>query len=101
MQHSLDFLVAATQVARSVGIAHVIVVGDAAGERGEQVLGDLVGAQPLGEAGEARGGVLVKPQGGDPVGQGRGGGRLLLGCLVRFITVAKRRWRGHGRRLLF
>lgn len=52
MQHGLDFLVAASQVACRVGVLHVIVVTDAACQDCQQIVAQSIVADALGELDE-------------------------------------------------
>ncbi len=99
MQHGLDLLVAASQVACGVGILDVGIVGQALSEDAEQLVRDDSVVKMLCELLELLGSILVKVHRRDPVGKGRGGARLLLLRLVRFITLAKGRWGHRGVRL--
>ena len=90
MQHCFDFLVAATQVARCIGILHIIIVGDATGQGGQHLVANVVGADALCQPDESLCCVLVQSHCLGPVGKGGGGGRLL--SLAGAFVVTKRRW---------
>ena len=100
MHHGLDLLVAAAQVARRVGVLHIAVVGDALGQGGQQLGADVAVAEALDEFAEPVADILLEFHRSNPLVKG-GGGRRPFGAdvLLRFIIVAKGRWR--DRRAVF
>ena len=93
MQDSLDFLVAAAQVAFRIGSLHIVVMADAAREHCKQFVTDVIARNTCCEFSELLRGVLIQSHCPGTVGKGGGGARLLafMGC----ITRAKGRWRHH------
>ena len=77
MQDSLDFLVAAAQVACRIGSLHIVVMADAARERGQQLVTDAFARNACGEFSELLRGVLIQSHCPGTVGKGGGGARLL------------------------